>query len=215
MNEPKRKTYMKKTRLILMLAAIMAAMAPLSGQTKSELNTARKEAAAAAKALKREGFKAIELGDIQTRLERFFLKVNAGGTQIIGIAENCMSTNLAQITALTNAANQYAMLAGGEIRGRIVSNAQNLSGLEVDNLVSSFERLVAKDIRGELVPYITAVRDKWGRITARAYCLVDQDAAYQVRRRALEIALEEQSLSARYGSMVSAWIDEGFDKEQK
>ena len=204
---------MKKLAMILM--AMLVAFAPVYGQTKSDINTARKEASAAAKALKRDGFKAIELGDIKTRLEKYFLKVNAGCAQVIGVAENCMSTNLAQVTALANAANQYALLAGGNVRGRILSSTSSLSGQQVDNIVSSFERLVEKDIRGELVPYITAVREKRGRYAVKAYCIVDIDAAYQVRRRAMEIALEEQALAEQYGSMVSAWIDEGFNKVQE
>ena len=204
---------MKKLAMILM--ALLVAFAPVYGQTKSDINTARKEASAAAKALKRDGFKAIELGDIKTRLEKYFLKVNAGCAQVIGVAENCMSTNLAQVTALANAANQYALLAGGDVRGRILSSTNSLSGQQVDNIVSSFERLVEKDIRGELVPYITAVREKRGRYAVKAYCIVDIDAAYQVRRRAMEIALEEQALAEQYGSMVSAWIDEGFNKVQE
>ena len=152
---------------------------------------------------------------MQTRLEKYFLKVNAGCAQVIGVAENCMSTNLAQVTALSNAANQYAMLAGGDVRGRIVSSTTSLTGQQVDNIVSSFERLVEKDIRGELVPYITALRNDKGNIAARAYCIVDMDAAYQLRRRALEIALEEQSLAEQYGSRVSEWIDAGFNKGQE
>lgn len=204
---------MKKIALIASMM-LMAAM-PALGQTKSELKAARKEAKAAAKLLKRDGFKPLELGDVQTRLEKYFLKVNAGCAQVIGVAENCMSTNLAQVTALSNAANQYAMLAGGDVRGRIVSSTTSLTGQQVDNIVSSFERLVEKDIRGELVPYITALRNDKGNIAARAYCIVDMDAAYQLRRRALEIALEEQSLAEQYGSRVSEWIDAGFNKGQE
>ena len=200
-----------KQLAMLMMAALMVA-APMYGQTKNELNAAHKEAVAASKELRRAGFKPVELGNVQTRLEKYFLKVNAGCAQVIGVAENCMSTNLAQVTALTNAANQYALLAGGDVRGRIVSSTASLSGQQVDNIVSSFERLVAKDIRGELVPYMTAIRDNSGKIDARTYCIVDVDAAYQLRKRALEIALEEQSLAEQYGSMVSSWIDEGYDK---
>ena len=204
---------MKKLAMILM--AMLVAFASVYGQTKSDINTARKEASAAAKALKRDGFKAIELGNIKTRLEKYFLKVNAGCAQVIGVADNCMSTNLAQVTALANAANQYAMLAGGDVRGRILSSTSSLSGQQVDNIVSSFERLVEKDIRGELIPYITVVRETRGRYAVRAYCIVVIDAAAQVRRRAMETALEEQALAEQYGSMVSAWIDEGFNKAQE
>ena len=200
-----------KKALTMMIAALLA-LAPVFGQNRADLKSAKKDAASAAKMLKREGFKPVELGDIKTRLEKYFIKVNAGCAQVIGVADNCMSTNLAQVTALSNAATQYAMLAGGEVRGRIVSSTTSLTGQQVDNIVSSFERLVEKDIRGELVPYVTAVREKKGRITARVYCIVDIDAAAQLRRRALEIALEEQSLAEKYGSMVSNWIDEGFNK---
>ena len=199
-----------KKALTMMIVALLA-LAPVSGQTRSDLKSAKKEAASAARTLKREGFKPVELGDIKIRLEKYFLKVNAGCAQVIGVANDCISTNLAQVTALSNAANQYAMLAGGDVRGRIVSSTTSISGQQVDNIVSSFERLVEKDIRGELVPFLTAVREKGGRITARVYCIVDIDAAAQLRRRALEIALEEQSLAEKYGSMVSNWIDEGFN----
>ena len=83
----------------------------------------------------------------------------------------------------------------------------------MDNLVSSFERLVEKEIRGELIPYVTAVRERRGAFSVRAYCIIDEDAAAQVRRRALMTALEEQKLAEQYGSMVSNWIDEGFRHE--
>ena len=202
---------MNMKKLVLIIATALLTLTPVCGQTRSEIYSARKDARAAARELKRAGYKPLELGNIQTRLENYFLKVNAGCAQVVGVAENCMSTNLGQVTALSNAANQYAMLAGGDIRGRIVSSTTSLTGQQVDNIVSSFERLVEKDIRGELVPYITAVRDRKGDKSVRAYCIIDLDAAYQLRRRALEIALEEQSLASQYGSMVSSWIGEGFN----
>ena len=65
---------MKKIAMILM--ATLIAFAPVYGQTRSDINTARKEASSAVRALKREGFKPIELGNIQSRLEKYFLKVN-------------------------------------------------------------------------------------------------------------------------------------------
>lgn len=199
---------MKKIALIL--TAVLVAMAPVCAQSRSDLRAAKKDAADAAKVLKHEGYKSLELGRMEPRLEKFFLKVTAGCPQVIGVAEGCMTTNLAQVTALSNAANQYALLAGGYIRGRIVSSTTSLSEQEVDNVVSSFERLVDKEIRGELIPYVTAVRTHRGKISARAYCIVDQDAAHQLRRRALELALEEQNLAGAYGSHIADWIDEGF-----
>ena len=204
---------MNMNRIVLFLVAALVALAPVSAQSRQELRAAKKEAAEAAKSLKRDGYKPIELGNVQTRLEKYFLKTYAGFPQVIGVAENCMSTNMGQVTALANAANQYAILAGGDIRGRLTSSITSMNGQQMDNLVSSFERLVEKEIRGELIPYVTAVRERKGVYSVRAYCIIDEDAATQVRRRALMTALEEQKLAEQYGSMVSNWIDEGFRHE--
>jgi hypothetical protein len=200
-------------RIVIIAVAALVALAPACAQSRQDLRAAKKEAAEAAKTLKRDGYKPIELGNVQTRLEKYFLKTYAGCAQVIGVAENCISTNMGQVTALANAANQYAILAGGDIRGRLTSSITSMNGQQMDNLVSSFERLVEKEIRGELIPYVTAVRERRGAYSVRAYCIIDEDAAAQVRRRALMTALEEQKLAEQYGSMVSNWIDEGFRHE--
>ena len=59
---------MRMKRLTIVLVALLVAVAPGYCQTKREVNAARKEAAAAARNLKRGGFKSIELGDVQIRL---------------------------------------------------------------------------------------------------------------------------------------------------
>ena len=80
-------------KLVLTMITTLVVIAPVCGQTRRELNDIRREASSAARALKREGFKPIELGNIQSRLEKYFLKVNSGCAQVIGVADNCMSTN--------------------------------------------------------------------------------------------------------------------------
>ena len=212
-NQEQTKKDMKMKRTALLMMAVMLVASGFAGaQTRKDIRDARKEAADAARMLKREGYAPIELGKMEPKLEKFFLKVYAGCPQVVGVADNCMNTNLAQVTAMANAANQYALLVGGDIRGRMISSTTSMGGQEMDNLVSSFERIVEKEIRGELVPYVTAVRTRRGKVSARAYCIVDQDAAYRLRRRAMEIALEEQNLAEAYGSRISEWIDEGFGK---
>ena len=136
----------------------------------------------------------------------------AGCGKIVGTSAPCVSENLAKVTALANAANEYAIIQGGNVRGRIVNTASSLSGQQIDNIVASFERLVNKDIRGELVPYASFYKAKGSLYTARVYCIVDEDAAARARRHAMELALEEQALTEKYGSLVSDWIDEGFWK---
>lgn len=199
-------------KIVIIMAAALVALAPVSAQTHKESRNAKREAAAAARTLKKDGFKPLELGDVEARLEKYFLKVNEGCRQVVGTAEQCKSINLAKITALSNAANEYATLDGGIIRGRITTSVSSLTGEQIDNIVASYERLVQKEIRGELIPYITAVKTKKNVTSARIYCIVDLPAAYQARKRAMQLALEEQALAQKYGSMVSDWIDEGFEK---
>lgn len=211
-------TNMKK--LLILMAAALVVLAPTFAQTNNEdLKAARKEAAdarkmakAAERLLKRDGYKSFELGSVSWNLEKYFVKVNAGCGTIVGASAPCVSENLAKVTALANAANEYAIIQGGNVHGRIVNTASSLSGQQIDNIVASFERLVNKDIRGELVPYASFYKPKGSLYTARVYCIVDECAAARARRHAMELALEEQTLTEKYGSLVSDWIDEGFWK---
>ena len=206
-------------RIISLVAAVLVALAPAGAQAtgvptvgKKEARVARREAKAAAKQLRRDGYRTVELGSVPSRLEGYFLKTASGCRQVVGTADECMSLNLAKLTALTNAANEYAVLEGGDVRGRIASSATSLTGQQMDNIVASFERLVEKEIRGELVPYVTCYRQRVGMYDVRTYCIVDVDSAMKARRRAMELALEEQALAEKYGTLVSDWIDEGFWK---
>ena len=197
-------------RFLLIAVAAPVALTTLCGQSKSELRNAKQDAASAARTLKREGFKPIELGGTDSLLERYFLKTQSGCRQIVGTAEDCITLNLAKTTALANAANEYAAHDGGVVRGRIVSSTSSMSGEQLDNVVASYERIVQKEIKGELIPFVTCVRNRKNRYSARIYCLVDADTASKARIRTLELALEEHSLAQTYGSIIFGWIDEGF-----
>ena len=208
-------------RIITLWAAALVVLAPIcaKGDNKKthaerrDAKSAQKEAAAAGRALRRDGFRCYDPGTRSLPLEHYYLKVNAGCTGIIGTSGPCLSENLAKITALANAANEYALLQGGRVRGRVVSSATSLSGQQADNLVASFERRVEKTIRGELLPCAVYYKERGGRYQVRVYCIIDEDAAAKARRRAMQLALEEAGLADQYGSMVSAWIGEAFDED--
>lgn len=206
-------------KLTTLLATALMLLAPCWGNdsnnkpSRKEVQEAVKQAKAAEKNLRKQGFKSFELGSVSANLERYFLKTGSGCPSIVGTSNACISENLAKLTALANAANEYAVLQGGVIRGRIVSSASSLSGAQIDNLVASFERLVEKEIRGELIPCAYFYKERGGTFSARAYCIVDEEQAAKARRHAMELALAEQALMEKYGSMVSDWIDEGFDKK--
>ena len=196
-------------KLITIWAAALVVLAPLCAKSAKE---ARKQAKAAERTLKKDGFKPYELGSVTVNLENYFQKVDAGCTPILGTSGPCITENLAKMTALANAANEYALMQGGDVRGRLISVGTNLSGQQMDNLIASFERLINKNIRGELIPYASFYKERGGMYQVRVYCIIDEDAAARARRHALERALEEQAMADEYGSLVSDWISEGFLK---
>lgn len=176
-------------KLITIWAAALVVLAPLCAKSAKE---AHKQAKAAERTLKKDGFKPYELGSVTVNLENYFQKVDAGCTPILGTSGPCITENLAKMTALANAANEYALMQGGDVRGRLISVGTNLSGQQMDNLIASFERLINKNIRGELIPYASFYRERGGMYQVRVYCIIDEDAAARARRHALERALKSR-----------------------
>ncbi len=192
---------------------LLVAASSLTAQTKHEIKSAKTEAQAAVRTIKKQKFQMVELGDLQKRMEQYFVKVNSGNTQVVGMSEGCTTANLAKLTALNNAIAEYSSNAGGTVRGRITSDASTMTENQIDAIVAAYERIIYKELKGELVPYITLLRSKnKDGYDARVYCIVDVESAHNARMKAMELALEESKLAEKYGSQISDWIDEGFEK---
>jgi hypothetical protein len=75
------------------------------------------------------------------------------GNEIMGVATKVKSKNIGHQMAINNACLTYAQQAGSHLKGRVVSdimgNATDTDG-EFDKMYSAYERLVEKEIRGEL-----------------------------------------------------------------
>lgn len=123
------------------------------------------------------------------------------------------SINLGKIKVRNEAMNEYAESAKSMIRGRITTDIRDIDESQVENLVSSYERLVLKEINGEVKSSYTLYREnKDGKYDVRGYFLVDLESASKARKRAMELALEESELAHKYGNEISNFIDEGFNK---
>ena len=204
---------MKKI-ILMMLAAVIVA-GPVAAQTKKELRAAKKEAKMAAKQLKKEKFKLLEIGDLEMQLESYLIKTKTGCKQIVGTAEDCISINLAKTAAMNNAVNEYATLSGGIVKGRITSEVSKVNEQQADDIVAAYERLVLKEIKGEIQSCVTLIRANGKNkknYDARVYCLVDYDTAHAAKVKAMNLALEELNLTQEYGSKISDWVNEGFEK---
>lgn len=198
-------------KVLVMAIVSLIAVSPVMAQTKQEIKSAKKESMITAKKLKNEGYRLLELGDMQLQLQNYLTKARSGCRQIVGTAESCRTINLGKTTALNNAINEYATMSGGTVKGRITSNTSNINGTQVDDIIAAYERLILKEIKGEIQTCVTLIKENKKNFDIKVYCLVDYDAAHTARMKAMSLALEELKLSQEYGSNISDWINEGFE----
>lgn len=203
---------MKKKILLVLMVCICGLV--VNAQTKKEVKDAVKTAKLEAKKLEKEGWKLLESGTLQSVLQAHYLKKNSGDVEeIVGTANNKISINLGKTTARNNVLNEYAERARSMVRGRITSDIRDVDENQVENLVGGYERMVLKEINGEVKPAYTLYKErKDGRYDVRGYFLVDQESASKARKRAMQLALEESELAHKYADQISSFIDEGFKK---
>ena len=139
------------------------------------------------------------------------------GYEVVGVASRFKSKNLGHQQAINNACLTYAQQAGSHLKGRIVSdmsgNADDTAA-EFDHFYAAYERLVEKEIKGEMVESFSIIRclDKEkGEYEMQTYFIIDEAAATRARIRALENAAKESEVAQKYANKVSQFVREGFE----
>ena len=182
----------------------------------------KKEYKAKMKEYKREGWKIFGSSrSLDVALLRHYDKLNQGGDdvfEVVGVASSFKSKNIGKQTAANNACNTYAAQAGSVIKGRIVSdmgaNADDMSS-EFDHFYAAYERLVEKEIRGEMNESFSIIRDKGnGTFEMQTYFIVNENAATKARIRAFENAAKESEAAQKYAEKVSKFVKEGFNQSE-
>jgi hypothetical protein len=202
-------------KILLLLGIVMLAAAPLSAQTNKQSRLAKKEAKKAVKEAEKEGYKMLEVGDLQMRIASHLEKVYAGTAfQIVNTAEGKKSVNMAKTIARNNVLNEHAESARSIVKGRVTSDMHDVNSVQSENFVAAYERLVLAELNGEVRVSYTLVRynKKQNNYDVKLVCLVDYDAAHQAHLNAIKRAAEQQELAQKYGSKISEWINEGFVK---
>jgi len=201
-------------KILFLLICTLMFSGSMYAQSKQEIKEAEKVAKSQAKQLTKDGWKLLESGTLEAVLKTHCLKKKTADVEeIVGTANKMRSINLGKTTARNNAMNEYAESAKSMIRGRITTDLRDIDENQVENLVSGYERLVLKEINGEVKSSYTLYREnKDGKYDVRGYFLVDLESASKARKRAMELALEESELAHKYGNEISNFIDEGFNK---
>lgn len=212
---------MKKIIVLLMAICMMVPYA--EAQNNKALKKAlKKEYKSKMKEYKKDGWEIMGSRTLDVTLLKHYEKLEAMGDKVFEIVGTSKSSskNLGMSGADINAAASFARQSASNIKGREVVDAAG-NPIDVDaefeHFRMAYENNVKKEIRGELDPSYTVVRET-GELTEdgkpvyeiQRYYIVNKNAAHKARVRALENAKAESKIANEYADQVSKFIDEGF-----
>ncbi len=209
--------------IVLIIMAMFIAIPSSYAQNKALEKALKKEYKTKMKEYSKEGWKifgtskSLEVS-LLTHYDKLAQLGESGG-EIVGIASNVKSKNVGHQVCINNACNTYAHTAGSHVKGRIVSDmAQNAddTNMEFDKFYAAYERLVNKEIKGELRESYTIIREvQPGVFEMQTYFIVNEEAAMKARIKAMENAAIETELAQKYATKISEFVKEGFATSEK
>ncbi|MBD5195562.1 MAG: hypothetical protein HDS12_01415 [Bacteroides sp.] len=206
-------------RIILCLIAAMLLLPGYSEAANKQLEKARKkELNQKLKEYKKGKWEIMGSHTLDFALAKHFDRLNTLGDdahEVEGISTKTKSKNTGKQAAINNAVVTYAQEAGSTLQGRVVSdmnaNGADPSG-EFDNFYAAYERLVEKEIRGEMEPSYSIIRtNPDGTYEIRTYFIITESAASKARMRALEEALKNSEAAQKYGAKITEFVKQGFE----
>ena len=204
-------------KFLMMFVALCLMFPTVQAQNKALEKAQNKEFKKKMKEYKKGNWKVFGSSrTLEVLLLQHYDKLNAlgdTGEEIVGVATKFKSKNIGHQMAINNACMIYAQQAGSQLKGRIVSdingNGSDADG-EFEKLYAAYERLVEKEIKGELKESFSVIHDNGdGTFELQSYFVVDENAAMAARLRAVENAAKETALAQKYGKMVSDFVREG------
>lgn len=201
---------------ILALAFLM----PSVLEAKTPLEKAREKAyKEKLKEYKKEGWKPLGSKTMELVLLEHYDKLaqlGKNGHEVEGVSTKTQSINTGKQMAINNAVVTYGQEAGSTLQGRVVSD-MSASGVstegEFENFMAAYERLVEKEIRGEMEPSFTIMKEyPDGTVQVRTYFIVEESSAQKARIRALEEALQASEVARQHAEKISEFVRQGLDE---
>lgn len=207
-------------KVVIMILAL-AFILPFSAgaESKDVKKALKKELKTKLKEYKKGGWEILGSRTLEYSLAAHYDKLNELGEDaydVEGISAATKSKNVGKQSAINSAVITYAQHAGSTLQGRVVADlaANGVEpSAEFDNFYAAYERLVEKEIRGELEPSYSVIKDNGnGTYEVRTYFIVSEKAASRARQRALEGALKDSEAAQKIGDKISGFVRQGFDK---
>lgn len=205
-------------KLVSLFVLAICALGIAFAQPKSSDKALWKNAKRFEKELKADGWKTNSSKDLRTAIyEHYIALKDENNKELIASVEgniNVKTVNAAKQWAHNNAIITYAQTATTIVRGRIA--AEIAGGLEnnpaLDNFYAAYERLVSKEISGELIPSLSIYRENQnGNIEYRIFYLVNESKASESRVRAMRNALIESEVARMNAEEITKFVKDGFD----
>lgn len=194
-----------------------------NAQNNKAMNKAlKKEYKQKMKEFKKEGWKLFgSTRTLEVALLSHYDKLNdlgENGSEILGYAtvSSPKHKNLLKQNAIANACNTYARNCGSHVKGRTANDmgVTDAEASEFEHFYAAYETLVEKEIRGELIEFLTLIKEvNKNQVDMQVFFIVDEDAATRARIRAFENAKKESEVAQKYAEKVSEFIREGFENE--
>ena len=209
---------MKKWMTLLLALCLLA---PLSAQNKVLEKRLKKEYKTKIKEYEKEGWKLFGSSrSLDVALLIHYDKLTAlgeDGKELVGIASRFKSKNVGKQMAINSACVTYAQAAGSHVKGRVVSELAG-DGIdtagEIDKFYAAYERLVEKEIRGEMSESYAIIRSIGnGEYEMQVYFIISEHAASEARIRAFEDAAKESEVARQHAKQVASFVREGFESE--
>lgn len=209
---------MKKWMTLLLALCLLA---PLSAQNKVLEKRLKKEYKTKIKEYEKEGWKLFGSSrSLDVALLLHYDKLTAlgeDGKELVGIASRFKSKNVGKQMAINSACVTYAQAAGSHVKGRVVSELAG-DGIdtagEIDKFYAAYERLVEKEIRGEMSESYAIIRSIGnGEYEMQVYFIISEHAASEARIRAFEDAAKESEVARQHAKQVANFVREGFESE--
>lgn len=142
--------------------------------------------------------------------------LGADGKEIVRISTRTKSKNIGQQMATNAACINYAQEAGSAVKGRALTDMAG-SGVDTDkefeNFYAAYERLVEKEIRGEMKQSFSLIRTNAdGTFEVQSFYIISEDAASKARIRAFENATKESEAAQKHADKISEFVRAGFDQ---
>ena len=211
---------MKKTIQFLLVIGMLFACPVANAQNKVLEKALKKEYKQKMKEYKKENWKLFASSrSLDVALLKHYEKLNENenAREISGVATKFKSKNVGKQMAMNSACVTYAQQAGSHVKGRVVSDMAG-DGIDVEkefeHFYAAYERLVEKEIKGELQESYSVIRENGdGTYEMQTFFIVDEEAASAARIRAFEQAMRESAAAQKHATMVSDFIKEGFEVE--